>query len=68
VKPSANLLPRIKSGQAVAVEIADAPGPVAGVVREVQGDRVIVDFTSPAATVKPGRPAKVKLHLLAAGI
>jgi HlyD family secretion protein len=68
VKPSADLLPRIKSGQAATVEIADAPGPVAGVVREVQGDRIVVDFTSPAATVKPGRPAKVKFHLLAAAI
>ncbi len=68
VKPAADLLPRIRAGQAATVEIADAPGPVAGVVREVQEGRIVVDFTSPAATVKPGRPAKVKLHLLATAI
>jgi multidrug resistance efflux pump len=63
VTPPAAVLTRIKPGQAATIEIPDAPGPVIGTVREVQGGQVVVDFTSPAATVKPGRTAKVKLRL-----
>lgn len=63
VTPSAAVVTRIKPGQPATIEIADAPGAVAGTVREVQGGQVVIDFTSPGATVKPGKPAKVKLHL-----
>lgn len=63
VTPSADLLARIKPGQAVQIEIADAPGPVAGTVRELLGGQVVIAFTSPAATIKPGKAAKVKLRL-----
>ena len=61
--PPTAVMSRVKAGQGVSVEVADAPGPVTGTVREVQDGHVVVDFTSPAATVKPGRVAKVKIRL-----
>jgi multidrug resistance efflux pump len=63
VTPSPTVLSRIKPGQTATIEIEDSPGPVTGTVREVQSGQVVVDFTSPAATVKPGRMAKVTLRV-----
>jgi multidrug resistance efflux pump len=61
--PDSKLLPKIKVGQPALVEIAEAPGGVPGSVREVKAGQVFVDFASPAATIKPGLTAQVKIKI-----
>lgn len=54
---------RIRPGQAAAIELVGAPGSTPGVVREVKDGRVWVEFTSPAASIKPGMTAQVRIKL-----
>lgn len=62
VPPSA--LPRIRAGQQAIVQVAEVAGePLAGVVREVKGGQVIVEFKSPTPSIKPGLTAQVKIKL-----
>lgn len=56
----ASVLGRIHAGQAAIVLVPElSPDPIAGTVREVRGEAVIVDFTVPAAPPKLGQPAQV---------
>ncbi|MGI8741821.1 MAG: HlyD family secretion protein [Bryobacteraceae bacterium] len=61
--PDSKLLPNIRAGQPALVEVAEAPGGMPGLVREVKAGQVFVDFSSPAATVKPGLTAQVKIKI-----
>lgn len=61
--PDSKILTSIKAGQPALIEIAEAPGDVLGSVREVRAGQVFVDFASPAATVKPGLAARVKIKI-----
>jgi multidrug efflux pump subunit AcrA (membrane-fusion protein) len=55
--------PRIHAGQAAAIEIKEIPGTAQGTVREVKAGQVIIDFKSPALTVRPGMTAQVRIKL-----
>jgi multidrug resistance efflux pump len=61
--PDSKLLPAIKPGQAALVGVAEAPSGISGSVREIKAGQVFVDFTSPAAAVKPGLTAQVTIKL-----
>ncbi len=54
-------LQAIRQGQPASVEIAESPSPIEGVVREIKAGQVFVDFTSPAAVIRPGLTARVKI-------
>ena len=58
------VLPRIKEGNQAVVRVAESPEELAGVVREVKGSTVIVEFSSPTPDIKPGMSARVKIKLV----
>ena len=58
------VLPRIKEGQQAFVRVAEFPEDLTGVVREVKGTTVIVEFASPTPDIKPGLSARVKIKLV----
>ena len=58
-----SVLPRIKGGQQAVVRVAEFNEDLGGVVREIKGSTVIVEFASPAPEVKPGLTARVKIKL-----
>jgi multidrug resistance efflux pump len=59
--PSA--MERIHPGQTAAVEIPSVPATIAGKVREVRPEQVIIEFSSPSQAVRPGMTARVKIKL-----
>ncbi len=64
LEPNPAQLARIKAGQPVAIHVAELPNePIPGTVREITGNRVIIDFTSPTPLVKPGLSAQVSIKL-----
>jgi len=50
---------QIHAGQPAVIRIAEAPSAIEGTVREIKSGQVFVDFTSPAAVIKPGLTAQV---------
>ena len=54
---------KIRQGQPALIQIAEAPSPIEGAVREIKSGQVFVDFTSPSAAIKPGLTAQVKLKV-----
>ena len=48
VEADPTVLPRIKEGQKAAIRVGEFPENIAGVVREIKGSTVLVDFASPA--------------------
>jgi multidrug resistance efflux pump len=63
VEADASVLPRIKEGQQAVVRVAEFPDDIGGVVREIKGTTVIVEFANPSPEVKPGLSARVKIKL-----
>jgi HlyD family secretion protein len=64
VEAQPEVLKRIRPGQAALVVVADVAGAgLAGVVREIQDNRAIVEFHNPLAAIKPGMQAGVRLKL-----
>ncbi len=56
-------LERIHPGQIAAIEIPSVSASIEGKVREVKADQVIIEFTRPNQTVRPGMTARVKIKL-----
>lgn len=54
-------LKTIRPGQAASVEVAESPSLIEGTVREIKARQVFVDFTSPAAVIRPGLTARVRI-------
>ena len=54
---------RIKEGQQAVVRVAEFPEDLIGIVRDVKGSKVTVEFASPTPDVKPGLSARVKIKL-----
>ncbi|HEY3742065.1 MAG TPA: biotin/lipoyl-binding protein [Bryobacteraceae bacterium] len=54
---------RIKEGQQAVVRVAEFSDDIRGVVREVKGSTVRIEFASPSPDVKPGLTARVKIKL-----
>lgn len=63
VEPDPSFLPRVKPGQIATVHIAEASEEIPGLVREVKGTQVLVDFVSPGPAVRPGLSAQVRIFL-----
>lgn len=63
VQPEPAAVPRIKVGQPVVIQAAEAPDSIAGTVREIKDGRVIVDFISPTPAIRPGVTAQVHIKL-----
>lgn len=63
VTPSAQDAPRIQPGQSAAIEIKDVPAKTTGKVREIKDGKVFVEFTSPAANVRPAMTATVRIKI-----
>jgi len=62
LEPDPPTMRRIQPGQAALVTLPDqAGGGMPGAVKSIQGDQVIVEFTSPDPAVKPGMPAQVHI-------
>lgn len=57
------VLARIRPGAEALVMFAETGDSLAGRVREVAGNEVIVEFASPNPVIKPGMNAQVKLQL-----
>jgi multidrug resistance efflux pump len=67
VEPPPPVLAKIKAGQAAMIHIAEAPDDVPGTVREVAGQKAIVEFVSPTAAIKPGVSAQVTIKFNESG-
>ncbi len=64
VNPTVPQLKRLKTGQTVAIHVAEVPNEViAGTVRDVNGAQVIIEFISPTPLIKPGVSAQVTIKL-----
>ena len=61
--PSPQALTKIRAGQTAEIQIAEAPGALPGVVREVKGAQVFVDFANPLPAIRPGLSAQVKIKV-----
>ena len=60
--PDPEILARMHAGQPAGVRVPELSGDeIAGVVREVRGPQVIIDFTSPAPLQKLDLPAQVRI-------
>ena len=66
VDPDPLTLPRIKPGQVAGIRVAESGDEIPGLVREVKGQQVLVDFVSPDPSIKPGLTAQVRITLLPA--
>jgi multidrug resistance efflux pump len=64
VEPDPSILPRVHSGLVAGIRIAEATEEIPGIVREVKGTQVLVDFVSPGAGVRPGLTAQVRISLV----
>jgi multidrug resistance efflux pump len=63
VQPEPPALARIKAGQPASIHVAEVPDEIAGTVREIKDGRVIVEFTSPTAAIRPATTAQVRIKL-----
>ncbi|MBV6430330.1 MAG: hypothetical protein IANPNBLG_00439 [Bryobacteraceae bacterium] len=64
VEPEPRLLARVKPGMPALVTVPDLSSDgIAGNVKEIQGTRVIIDFTSPNPAIKHGMLASVRIPL-----
>ena len=61
--PDPQSLTKIRAGQTAEIQIAEAPGALTGVVREVKGAQVFVDFANPLPAIRPGLSAQVKIKV-----
>ncbi len=62
VEPSPADLARIYPGQTARIRVAEIPDEaIAGVVREINGGRVVVAFLNPSPDVRPGLTAQVTI-------
>jgi len=60
--PAPAELARIRAGQTAAIRVPElSPDEIAGTVREVRGNQVVVDFTSPSAATRLDLIAQVKI-------
>ncbi len=63
LSPDSKLLPKFRAGQIASIQIAEAPGAIQGLVREIKAGEVFVDFASPLPAIKPGLTAQVTIEL-----
>lgn len=63
VEPEPPVLERIRPGQEAVVQVAETLEAIQGKVKEVRGNEVIVEFTSPSPAVTPGLTAQVRIKL-----
>lgn len=56
-------LKRIKPGQPAALLLAELPSPLECPVKSVDGDQIVIEFSSPTPAVRPGMTAAVSLRL-----
>ncbi len=63
LEPEPPLLKRILPRMPVAIQIAEVPELIQGVVREVKDSQVIAEFTSPSPAIKPGMTAQARLRM-----
>ena len=63
LEPPARELARIRPGQEAVLVVADAPDAVAAPVSEVQGNQVLIRFTSPGPALRPGISAQARIKL-----
>ena len=64
VEADPSVQPRIKEGQQAVVRVAEFNEDLGGVVRDVKGSTVVVEFASPTPDIKPGLTARVKIKLV----
>jgi multidrug resistance efflux pump len=55
---------KVKAGQTASIRVAESADEIPGVVREIRNGQVLVDFTNPDASIKPGLSAQVRIFLL----
>ncbi len=60
--PPPPALARIKPGMQAVLAFAEFPDVIAGSVREIAGNQVIVDFTTPNPAIRPGITAQVRIR------
>jgi multidrug resistance efflux pump len=63
IEPPAPALSLIRAGQEAFITAAGAPDAVAAHVSEVQGNHVLVRFTSPGPALRPGATAQVRIKV-----
>lgn len=63
LEPAPPALARIRPGQEALIQIAEFPDAIPGRVKQIQGNQVIVEFTSPNPAIRPGTTAQVLIKL-----
>jgi multidrug efflux pump subunit AcrA (membrane-fusion protein) len=63
LEPEPPILARLRPEMPALVILADVPEPLNAVVQKIEGNQVIVAFTSPNSIVRPGMNAQVRVRL-----
>jgi multidrug efflux pump subunit AcrA (membrane-fusion protein) len=63
LEPDPKTIKRIKAGQPAAVLLAETNAPLECPVKSVDGQKIVIEFSSPSAGVRPGATATVTLRL-----
>ncbi|MGE5569390.1 MAG: HlyD family secretion protein [Rhodospirillales bacterium] len=63
VEPEPPVLARVRPGQEALIQTAELPDAIPGKVKQIEGTRVIVEFTSPDPSLLPGATAQVRIKL-----
>jgi multidrug efflux pump subunit AcrA (membrane-fusion protein) len=64
LEPSPEILPRIRAGLPVLIRMAELPGEgLTATVREVAGEKAVIEFSSPSPLIRPGMTALVVVKL-----
>ncbi|MGE5646541.1 MAG: HlyD family secretion protein [Acidobacteriota bacterium] len=62
-EPAAADLARVRAGQEALVTLADAPDAIPAQVAAVNGNEVVIPFTSPNPAIRPGATAQVRIRM-----
>ena len=63
VEADASVKPRLKEGQQAVVRVAEFNEDLKGIVREIKGATITVEFANHTPEIKPGLTARVKIKL-----
>jgi multidrug resistance efflux pump len=63
LEPEPPVLNRVKPGVRAVIQVSELNQPIDGEVKRIDGTVVVVQFTSPSSTVRPGMKAEVRLKL-----
>ncbi len=63
LEPDPKILKRIKAGQPASILLEELNSPLEAPVKNVDGQKIVIEFSSPSTSIKPGTQAAVTLRL-----